>query len=190
VYFDSPMGAAATELYASHPELFDAETRELFKAGKRPLDFPKLRTVMSGEESRALNAEKGPMVIIAGSGMCNAGRIVSHLRQHLDKPETQVVFTGFQAHGTLGRNIADGRSPVQVKGQPVEVKARRHMLRGFSAHAGQTDLVAWAREVAEDRPRFVLTHGEDVPRATLKGRLESELNVDVGLPTRGDVLEV
>lgn len=190
VYLDSPMGAAATDLYASHPELFDAETRELFKAGKRPLDFPKLRTVMSGDESRALNVEKGPMVIIAGSGMCNAGRIVSHLREHLNKPETQVVFTGFQANGTLGREIADGRSPVKVKGQAVEVKAQRHMLRGFSAHAGQSDLVAWARDASEDGPRFALTHGEDGPRATLKGLLESELKVDVGLPSRGDVLEV
>ena len=111
-------------------------------------------------ESKALNHVHGPCLIMAGAGMCNAGRILHHLRQNLWRPDTHVIFVGYQGAGTLGRRLVDGAKQVPIFGERIAVRASVHTLGGFSAHAGQDDLLDWFGALAPCRPRVILTHGE------------------------------
>ncbi len=177
VIIDSPLGNRATESYRGHPELFDEEARAILYSGTSPLNFGGLRTTRTGEESRQLNKAAGGTIIIAGSGMCTGGRILHHLRHGLWQPQVHVVFVGFQAEGTLGRKLVNGEKMVRVLGENIAVKAQVHTLSGFSAHAGQSDLVDWAMPAltgsagVTDRPRVALNHGEDMQRGVLAGKL-------------------
>lgn len=182
VYVDSPMAIAATELYRAHRDLFDDDARAIIDAGNSPLSFPTLRYTRTGEESRALNRMNGGTVIIAASGMLTGGRIMHHLKHNLWKPQTHLVFVGFQAEGSLGRRLINGARRVTILHTPVDVNAKLHTLGGLSAHAGQSGLVAWARRYTDgrapaDRPRFILTHGEDGPRRALAAALQDQLGV-------------
>jgi metallo-beta-lactamase family protein len=197
VYLDSPMGIEATRMYEADPSLYDDETRALVTAGQRPLSFPGLRMLRSGQESRSMNDHKGPAVIIAGAGMATGGRIVHHLARHLPDPRTHVLITGFQAYGTLGRRLVDKERRVRIMGLPVDVHAQVHTLGGFSAHGGSSTLIAWAREVlaqqkhpGERAPGFYLTHGEAKPRAALAEALRHDLRVPVHMPLLGDVVSL
>ncbi len=190
VYVDSPMATATTRLYQDHRELYDEEALGLLEKQLAPLKFPGLRYVKSAEESRSLN-DRGGCVVIAASGMCTGGRIMHHLRHGLWKEQTQLVFVGYQAHGTMGRQLVDGAKSVRIFGERIVVKARVHTLGGFSAHAGQRELVEWCRPLAADperRPEVYLTHGEDGPRRALAGKLKSELGLSCHLPGMDDVV--
>ena len=129
-------------------------------------------------------------MILAGAGMCNAGRIVHHLRLNLWRPETVVIIVGFQAQGTLGRLLVDGRKEVKIFGDRVAVKASVHTLGGFSAHAGQTQLLNWLGAMAPSRPRVILTHGEEKARQALAERIRGRFQLDSELPEQGAVLEI
>lgn len=122
--------------------------------------------------------------------MCNAGRIIHHLRHNLSKPETQLIFVGYQARGSLGRRIIEGINPVKIFGEEVEVKANIHTLNGFSAHAGQTDLLSWFDAIAQSMPRVVLTHGEDGPRSELAKQIRERYELECELPEMGEVIEL
>ncbi len=185
VYVDSPMATAASELYRKHHEVYDAEARRLLHDGKGPLSLPGLRYVHTRQESQELNERDGGIVVIAGSGMCTGGRILHHLRHNLHKPTTHVMIVGYQGAGTLGRELVNGAKTVRIFGQEIEVKARVHTLGGFSAHAGQTGLVNWFRDVSPSRPRLFLTHGEDGPRAVLQAKLAKDFGITAELPEWG-----
>jgi len=127
---------------------------------------------------------------MAGAGMCNAGRILHHLKQNLWKPETAVLMVGYQAKGTLGRLLIEGAKQVNIFGEKIVVKASTHTLGGFSAHAGQTDLLGWVDAVTASKPIMVLTHGEDYQRQMLSQCIKKQYRLKTLLPIQGDVIEV
>jgi len=159
VFLDSPMAIEATGVYWKHAELFDAEAQD-WRARERTLpSLPNLTLCRSADESMAINRMPHGAIVIAGSGMCTGGRIIHHLKHNLARPECDVVFSGFQAQGTLGRAIVDGRDYVRIHGSPVKVAARVHTLGGFSAHGDQHDLLRWYGAIP-GRPPVWLVHGE------------------------------
>ncbi len=189
IYLDSPMAIDATKLYRSNRDVFDEESWARINAGDSPLSIPNLRLCRTPEESMKLNAIKGTAIIIAGSGMCTGGRILHHLKHRLWKSKTHLIFVGFQAGGTLGRQIVDGRKQVRLFGQSIAVKADVHTLNGFSAHAGQGDLLKWAESIEfADAPRVVLTHGEDEPRRILSDLLRKRIGARCESPMTGEAI--
>jgi metallo-beta-lactamase family protein len=127
---------------------------------------------------------------MAGAGMCNAGRILHHLRQNLWKSDTHVLMVGYQGHGSLGRRLVEGEKLVSIHGERVAVKAQVHTLGGFSAHAGQTDLLKWFSSIAPSKPRVVVTHGEDEPRSALAKKIQQRFGLPSKLPVKGEVIEI
>jgi metallo-beta-lactamase family protein len=188
VYLDSPLAIKATELYLRYPDLADADSRRLSRPGRLWRGLATLRSCVTAEESRALNHIDGPCIIIAGSGMCTGGRILHHLRHQLWRPETLVVFAGYQAEGTLGRQIIEGARRVQIFGETIAVRAAIYTLGGLSAHAGQSELVQWLAPVASERPRVILTHGEAHSRAALARCIADRYGIGAELPSLGDVI--
>lgn len=147
-----------------------------------------LRFTETPAESRALSESWDMGVIIAGSGMCDGGRMVHHLRHNLWRRNVVVLIVGFQAQGSLGRRLVDGAKDVRIFGEKVVVRAAVHTLGGFSAHAGQSELVEWAGQLARSRPRFVLTHGESKACEGLRSALRTRLSVEAEVPDRGAVI--
>lgn len=190
IYIDSPMAIEATRIYLSHPELFDEEMKEFSREGELMKFRGFIHPTATPEESKKLNDVPGPCMIIAGSGMCNAGRIQHHLRHNLWRPETSVLIVGFQAAGTLGRRLVDGAKWVTIWGERIAVKAQIHKLGGFSAHAGQQDLLHWFNTIAPSRPRLVLTHGEDRSRQPLAKIISDRYGIIPVLPVYGDVIKL
>jgi len=186
VYLDSPMAVEAGKIYLNHQELMDNELKALQRV--RPLreDLDTLKATASPEESQALNSTPGPCLIMAGSGMCNGGRILHHLKYNLWRPETSVLIVGFQAAGTLGRRLVERAETVRIFGETIAVRAGVHTLGGFSAHAGQSDLLRWFGAMAGSKPRVVVCHGEDKARAALADLLRQRYGVETTLPAFGE----
>ncbi len=192
VYLDSPMAVAATQIYRQHPELFDEEMIAFIKqrAVAVDLEMAKSKVSVTAQDSMALNDAPGPCMILAGAGMCNAGRIVHHLRNNLYKPETAVLIVGYQAEGSLGRQLVDGAKLVSIFGEKVAVKASIHTLGGFSAHAGQTDLLTWLGAITGARPRVVLVHGEDHAREGFAEKIGERYRIKAELPALGAGVQI
>lgn len=190
VYLDSPMAIEATMIFREHRELFDERLKEFLRHKPLIEDLKTLQTTASADESRAINNSTGPCLVLAGAGMCTGGRILHHFKQNLWKPETHVMIVGYQGRGSLGRRLVDREEVVQIHGQKVAVKAQIHTLGGFSAHAGQTDLLKWFSVIAPSKPRVALTHGEDNPRRALAGLIEKQFKIRPVLPAQGDVIEL
>ncbi len=190
VFLDSPMAIEATEIHMRHQELFGDELVEFMKDRPIRADLQTLKMTASADESKAINDVQGTCLIMAGAGMCNGGRVLHHLKHNLWRPETQILFVGFQGHGSLGRRLIEGQNPVIIHGEKVMVRAKIHTLNGFSAHAGQKDLLAWFECIAPSRPRVVLTHGEDRQRAALGKMIQENFGLNSELPMMGDVIEV
>ncbi|MFY4728760.1 MBL fold metallo-hydrolase RNA specificity domain-containing protein, partial [Nitrospira sp. BLG_2] len=190
IFLDSPMAIEATNIYTRHRELFDDALLKFIK--DRPLreDLKSMQMTSTAEESKKINDVPGPCMIMAGAGMCNGGRVLHHLKNNLWKPETQVIIVGYQGHGSLGRRLVDGQSPVTIHGEKVMVRAQIHTLGGFSAHAGQTELLAWFSVIAPSKPRVVLTHGEDLQRNELAKQIQKRFGLKCTLPKMGDVIEI
>jgi metallo-beta-lactamase family protein len=190
IFLDSPMAIEATAIYAQHRELFD-EGMTRFIA-ERPLraDLRTLKFCTTAEESKKINDLPGPCLVMAGAGMCNAGRIVHHLKANLWKPDTHVLIVGYQSDGSLGRRLVNGEKFVSIHGEKIAVKAQVHTLGGFSAHAGQTDLLTWFSTIARSRPHVVLTHGENVPRRALAQQIQQRFKLKVSLPGMGETIEI
>ena len=188
IFLDSPMAIEATNIYARHRELFD-EGMTKFIAGK-PLraDLKTLKMCVTAEDSMKINDQAGPCLVMAGAGMCNAGRILHHLKANLWKPETHVLIVGYQANGSLGRRLVNGEKLVSIHGEKIAVKAQVHTMGGFSAHAGQTDLLAWFKAIAPSKPRVILTHGEDGPRAALAKKIQQQFKLKCALPEMGETI--
>ncbi|MBI2569812.1 MAG: MBL fold metallo-hydrolase [Candidatus Schekmanbacteria bacterium] len=160
VVVDSPMACDATEIFARHPECYDEQLTRLIAGGESPFSWGELSYVRTSDESRRLNDLDGPLIIIASSGMCNGGRILHHLRNRLHSPKTLVVFVGYQASGTLGRQLIDGERKVTIYGREIEVRAATATLNGFSAHGGRQTLLAWYEKTGP-APTVILIHGEE-----------------------------
>ena len=190
IYLDSPMAIAATSIYSKNDELFDDEGLEMVKSGELRQNLSSVRRCSKPGDSRALNNVTGPCLIMAGSGMCTGGRIMHHLRQNLPIAETAVLIVGFQSHGSLGRKLVDGAKRVKLFGEEVPVRASIHTMGGFSAHAGQNDLLDWFGAVAPSRPRTIITHGEDRARNVFSGLVQKRFGIKAERPNLGDVIEV
>ena len=182
IYVDSPMGISATDLYTNAVEERDDETELKFSLHDNPLEPRGLRMVHDSQESKKLNESKGPVFIIAGSGMANGGRIIHHLLHHLSDPTTLVLFTGYQVEGTLGRNLIDGAKRVRVYGQEVDVHARIDKLNALSAHADQAEIMQWLRGFKTPPKRTFIVHGEPPAQAVLRDKIVAELKWDVVIP--------
>ena len=159
VFFDSPMGVKVSKLYESHLDLLSQEIQTYRRDGGNPFSSEDIQYVSTREESQAVN-NRDFGVVMAGSGMCNGGRIVHHLKNGIWNPDNHVVFVGYQAHGTLGRRIVDRAKAVRIAGEAVNVNAQIHTIGGFSAHADRTDLLGWAERFRPTMPKFFVTHGE------------------------------
>lgn len=187
IFFDSPMGVKATEIYKAHMSLMSAEIQEQLRRDLDPYTPSGLKYVESVDDSRAIN-DVPNAIVMAGSGMCNGGRIVHHLKHNLWKESTHVVFVGYQAQGTLGRRLVEGEKTVRVAGEEVEVKAVLHTINGFSAHADRDDLMAWASNF-RNGPLFVVTHGEPISAESLAEALRSQGQSAV-VPVIGQEIEI
>lgn len=172
VFLDSPLAISATNIFRAHREVFDEETRELLKQKKDPFSFPNLHFTRTKEASREINNIKNGAIIIAGSGMCNGGRIKHHLKHNLWREECTIVFVGYQAKGTLGRQIVDGAEEVEIYGEIIKVRARVYTINGFSAHADQQEILDWIEPLNRDA-QILVTHGEENEREALEEKIKS-----------------
>jgi metallo-beta-lactamase family protein len=190
VFLDSPMAIEASKYFMKHPDLFDEEMVNWQSKGLFPLASAWFRNTPTAKESQALDKIKGPSLIIAGAGMCNAGRILHHLHENISQENTHVIIVGFQGEGSLGRRLVDGAKTVSIRGDKLEVRARIHTLNGFSAHAGQTDLLKWISAEVPFKPRILLTHGEDKARNGLSSAIREKFGLVSELAMLGEVVEL
>ncbi|MGI9245141.1 MAG: MBL fold metallo-hydrolase RNA specificity domain-containing protein [Steroidobacteraceae bacterium] len=186
VFLDSPMAIEASAVYWKHPELYDDEARDARRRADAMPALPNLTLCRTADESMAINRIRGGALIIAGSGMCTGGRIVHHLKHNLGRRDCDVIFTGFQAVGTLGRAIVDGRPVVRIHGEEVHVAAQIHTLGGFSAHGDQKDLLRWHAGLSGARRTFIV-HGEAVGATGLQQALRGR-GVEAVVAQAGDHL--
>ncbi len=192
VFLDSPMAIRANQIYSRFHDQFDEHDRALIQQhgdGDLRKWLPPLRITASPEDSMAINRIKSGAIIIAGSGMCTGGRIVHHFKHNLWRSECHLVFPGFQAAGTLGRNIVDGAPTVRVLHQRIAVKAKVHTLGGFSAHAGQSQLIDWVSHF-DHHPELYLVHGELEKMKVLQTELKRRLNWDANIPEPGEQIAI
>jgi metallo-beta-lactamase family protein len=161
VYIDSPLAISATEIFKRNSDCFDQETRDLLLSGENPLDLPELIYTQTTEESKAINEDTRPGIIISASGMCDSGRIQHHLKHHLWRESSHIVIIGYQAEGTVGRRIVDGAKTIRLFGEEIAVRAHIHTLGGFSAHADQKGLLEWLSHFKNPRLEVFVNHGEE-----------------------------
>jgi metallo-beta-lactamase family protein len=182
VYLDSPLAIKATEIFRRHWDYYDQQTKELVKNGQNPLDLPNLRFTLTPDESRAINVSQESAIVIAGSGMANAGRIKHHLRHNIWKPGASIVFVGFQAEGTPGRRIVDGAKSIRILGEELSVKAKVFTIGGFSGHAGQTQILDWLSHFRSPEVQVYLVHGEHSGQKVLAELIREKFNLTVHIP--------
>lgn len=175
VYLDSPMAIAATVVYALHPDEHDEAMAQVAAAGRRPFVPQRFHLSTSGEDSRRLNGLEGPAVIIAGSGMATGGRVLHHLRLRLGDPRTTVLFVGYQARGTRGRELRDGARSVHILGEDVAVRATVMATDALSAHADQNEVLKWLRGFRQAPASTFAVHGEPEAAAALRDAIAAEL---------------
>ena len=184
IFLDSPMATTATGIYRRHLHLLNDRARAEFGTGSDPFNFQALDYTRTTQESAAINSISSGAVILAGSGMVTGGRVLDHLRHNLGRPESSVVFVGYQAEGTKGRQIVDGTDSVRIHGLPIQPRASVHTIGGFSAHAGQSKLVEWVQQTGADQAYLV--HGEQRSMDPLATRLQ-ELGIRAEMPESGEV---
>ncbi len=182
IYVDSPMAIRATEVFKKHSHLFDEEAKALLAQGEDPFALPNLHYSMDTEHSRMLNEMSGSAIIISASGMCNAGRIRHHLRHNLWRSGASVVFVGYQGVGTPGRKIVEKAASIALFGDDVPINAKIFTIGGFSAHAGQAQLVEWAGSALQEGSQIILVHGEEKAQQTLGALLQKSYTVPVAIP--------
>ncbi len=185
IFLDSPMAVAVGEVYDRFVTLLDHEAQRRWRGPSHPLRLPNLRLVTRSEDSIAINQVAGPLIVIAGSGMCNGGRILHHLRHRLWRENTELVFVGYQAEGTLGRRLVEGAQYVSIFGERIRVRARIHTVGGLSAHGDREDLCRWYQALTK-RPPVWLVHGEDAARRGLAEALGERFGAKADQPNRGE----
>jgi metallo-beta-lactamase family protein len=193
IYIDSPMAVEATKIFARNPDYYDDEAAQMFHgSGNRNIFADSdIHYVVTAEQSLALNSVRSGAVILSASGMADAGRIKHHLKHHLWRPESTVLFVGYQAEGTLGRRILDGEKKVRIHGEDVAVKAEVALIDDFSSHADQKGLMEWVRSLDVRRPeRVFLVHGEQEAAEALSRLIRDELGLSVEIPAQGTVYDL
>ncbi len=189
VYVDSPLASKATEIHKKHPECFKDSVRETLARGNDPFDFPGLHFVGPVQESMSLNSKPGPMIILSASGMCEGGRILHHLKNTITDPLNIVLFTGFQAEGTLGRRIVDGAPEVKIYGEMYPLRATVFTINGLSAHADSTGLASFAKSLGPSVRRAFCVHGEEKYCQAHRDTLLSLGIKRVDIPEKGQLFE-
>ncbi len=182
VFLDSPMAVNVTDVFSHHLECLDAEARQLFASGQNPFEFPGLKLVRDFRDSQAIARMSKPAIIMAGSGMCTGGRIKQHLVNNITRSESTILFVGYQARGTLGRQILDGQSPVRIYGQYYPVKASIEQIQGFSAHADKRQLFKWLGYLKTPPHKLFLVHGEREVIESFAREIKDKTNWSTSLP--------
>ena len=186
VYVDSPLAISATEVFNNNTELFEEEIQEKLKHGDHPLEFPGLQFTRTADESRALNEDYYPSIIISASGMCDIGRIKHHLKHNLWNPNSTILFVGYQALGTLGRKIVDGAKKVKIFGEEIGINARVEYIEGYSGHADQEWLLNFIYSFIRKPKHIFLVHGEIDSQEELKNKIEESTAIPVTIPKFGE----
>lgn len=182
IFVDSPMANSSTLVYGGAVDEFDKEMKIELSEGHTPLKPDYVEFIRDSNQSKALNSRSGPMMIIAGSGMCTGGRIVHHLRHRLDDPSTVVLFAGYQAEGTLGRKLIDREPEVRIHGVEVPVRARIEALGSLSAHADYSEILKWLEGFKTPPKETFIVHGEPPAQASLKEKIEAKFGWNVVIP--------
>ena len=190
VYVDSPLAISATEIFRQNSELFDYDVQEAMQSGDNPLEFEGLKFTRTAEESRALNENTEPCIIISASGMCDVGRIKHHLKHNLWNPKSTILFVGYQAPGTLGRAIVNGAKKVKIFGEEIAVNARIEYIEGYSGHADQEWLLNFVYSFFSKPKHIFLVHGEEESQEVLKQKLVETTNINVTIPRWGEKYEL
>lgn len=182
VYIDSPLAISATEIFKKNPDCFDEEMKSLLLGGEDPLDLPEIMYTQSTEESKAINEDSRSAIIISASGMCDSGRIQHHLKHHLWRKESHIVFIGYQAEGTVGRRIVDGAKTIKLFGEEIAVRAHVHTLGGFSAHADQKGLLEWLSHFRNPDLQVFVNHGEEKVSTQLSEIIHQKFHFKTAVP--------
>lgn len=191
VYVDSPLAVEATGVFGENlTECFDDETKELVLKGINPIGFKGLKLSVTSDDSKAINFDDEPKVIISASGMCDAGRIRHHLKHNLWRRESSVVFAGYQAEGTLGRALLEGAPTVKIFGEEIDVKAHIETMPDMSSHADQTGLLNWISAFKKKPQKVFLVHGDDGAMEELEKQIEESTGSEVEAPYSGSVFNL
>ena len=190
VYVDSPLAISATEVFKENMDLFDEDTQKEISKGENPLEFPGLKFTMTADESKALNEDPTPSIIISASGMCDVGRIKHHLKHNLWNPKSTILFVGYQAPGTLGYNIVNGAKKVKIFGEEIAVNARIEYIEGYSGHADQEGLMNFIYSFIEKPKHIFLVHGEKESQEVLKNKIEEETSLPVTIADFGETYDL
>lgn len=190
IFVDSPMAVSSTQVYRQALEEHDDEMKAELDMAHEPLEPENLTMVRDREQSKALNVHPGPMMVIAGSGMCNGGRIVHHLLHRLSSENTLVLFTGYQAEGTLGRRLIEGADVVTIHGREVEVRARVDKLNSLSAHCDADEMMRWLGGFKAAPKKTFIVHGEIHAQEALQERIRTELGWETEIPYQADVFDL
>jgi metallo-beta-lactamase family protein len=190
VFLDSPMAIKVTEVFKQYARYLDQEAKAFKKSQDTLFEFPLLKATPGREESKAINRFKAPCLIIAGSGMCTGGRIKHHLVQNITRPESTILFVGYQAEGTLGRQILEKPNEVRILGAFFPVRARIEKINGFSAHADKDELLRWVSGFTKPPKRIFVVHGEEQPAQAFAETLKEKFSTDVLVPDYKDVWEL
>ncbi len=188
VYLDSPLAEEVTKVYIAHPECYDEEATKLFSQ-KGIDDSVRLHFVKNTQESMALNKIKSSIIVIAGSGMCEGGRIRHHLKHNLWRPECSIIFVGYQGKGTLGRKIVEGAKLVNILGEEIAVRASIYTINGFSAHADQTELIEWL-SCFKNSPEVFIVHGEEEVALSFSDLVKEKFGYTTHVPEKGEIFEI
>ena len=186
MFVDSPLAINVTEVYRKHTESYDEEARKFLTQDEDPFGFSRLKYIREASDSKKLNDLHGPVIIIASSGMMEAGRILHHLRNNIEDPRNTILITGFQAPYTLGRKILDHQREVPIFGEPMALRAEVVSLEELSGHADQHELIEWMRPFAKGIKKVFLVHGEPGPGATLAALITKEYGIEAYMPARGE----
>ena len=186
IFLDSPMASRITEVFRHHPELFDEQMAEFIRNLKSPFNLPQLEMAGEADQSKAINNIKGTVMVIAGSGMCTGGRVKHHLVNNISRPQSSIMFVGYQAIGTLGRQIVDGAKKVRILGRQYQVKANIVRIHGFSAHADRNELLEWLKGLQAPPKRVFVVHGETESALSFGDYLREQTGWDISVPAYQD----
>ena len=189
VVLDSPMAIKATEIFKKFPDFYNKKTKDLLDSGDNPFSFPSFKYSVSVKESMALKFVDGPITIIAGSGMCTAGRIKHHIKNHIWDPKNVILFVGYQSPGTLGYYIKKGEKNIRLLSDEVVVKAKVMSIDSFSGHADYKALLTWTKNLGGIKNKVFVCHGDEDSAISYKAKLEKE-GFTAYIPDLGEVLQL
>ena len=190
IFVDSPLAVNVTDVFRHHPELFDEDAQQFLTKNEDAFGFRRLTYVRDVEQSKALNDLRGPFMIISASGMCEAGRILHHLKNNIGDPRTTILLTGYQAENTLGRKIEEGQQEVPIFGEPMRVRAEVQKIDALSGHADREEMLAWIKPIAQGLKKVFLVHGEPGQQDAFATAIGSRYGLQVAVPERGQSFDL